>query len=77
MTISNAWTRLVRFVGPDGKVHLGQPVDASIDVGLAVAPGETVEVFIVEGDIHTGTVTSEKSTISTVSNTGSFVSPAQ
>lgn len=58
MTVSNEWTTLARYIGSDGEVHLGQPVDASVDVGLAVAAGEEVKVRRIEGDIYTGRVTS-------------------
>lgn len=63
MTNSNAWKRLVRFENAQGQVRLGQPVDPSVDVGLAVAAGEKVEVNLIKGDVFDGTVTSEKDTI--------------
>ena len=62
----SAWTRLVRFVAQDGQIRLGQPVDALLDVGLAVAAGKTVEVSLIHGDVFTGTVSSEKATICSV-----------
>ncbi|KAM0791531.1 hypothetical protein ACM66B_005980 [Microbotryomycetes sp. NB124-2] len=44
------WTRLVRFVAQeDGQEHYGQPVDESIDVGLAVHEGQSVGVHKVVG----------------------------
>lgn len=58
MTVSTEWTTLARYVGSDGEVHLGQPVDSSIDVGLAVAAGEEVKVHRIDGDIYNGQVTS-------------------
>lgn len=67
MTNRTAWTRLARFVGKSGQVRLGQPVDASIDVGLAVAAGKDVEVHVIDGDVYSGIVTSEKDTIKKVS----------
>ncbi|GFZ47362.1 hypothetical protein JCM24511_05105 [Saitozyma sp. JCM 24511] len=59
----SAWTRLVRFIGQDGQVYLGQPVNASIDVGLAVISGETVVANVIKGDIYSGTVSSKEVTI--------------
>lgn len=56
---STPWKSLVRFVGRAGQHRLGQPVDATLDVGLAVAEGRKVEVNVIEGDIFTGTVTNE------------------
>lgn len=63
MTNSQAWTRLVRFLDASGKEHLGQPVDPAVNVGLAVAEGKPVEVYLVQGDLYDGVVTSEKSVI--------------
>lgn len=43
MTISVPWTRLVRFRAQEtGDIHLGEPVDQHVDVGLALKNGETV-----------------------------------
>ena len=53
----SAWTRLVRFIGKDGREHLGQPVDPTLDVGLAFKAGEEVKVRVIDGDLFTGTVT--------------------
>lgn len=63
-----AWTRLVRFEDQSGKIRLGQPVDASQDVGLACAAGEPVEVKLISGDIFTGTLTEQTATIKKVSS---------
>ena len=63
-----AWTRLVRFEDESGKIYLGQPVDASQDVGLACAAGEPVQMKLISGDIYTGTVTEQTRTIKKVSN---------
>ncbi|KAG8900544.1 hypothetical protein FRB99_005983 [Tulasnella sp. 403] len=36
-----AWTKIVRFIAHEtGKIHFGQPVDLSIDVGLTSLPGK-------------------------------------
>lgn len=66
MTNSTSWTKLVRFIGSDGDEHLGQVVDTSLDVGLAIADGQSVEVYLLDGDMYTGTITSKKDTIKTV-----------
>lgn len=43
MTISVPWTRLIRFKAKEtGDIHLGEPVDERVDVGLALKKGETV-----------------------------------
>lgn len=61
------WTRLVRFLDANGQTRLGQPVDASVDVGAAVAAGKLVEVHIIEGDAFNGKVTEKKTVIGQVS----------
>lgn len=44
------WTRYVRFVAvEDGQEHYGQPVDADIDVGVAVHKGDKVPINLLEG----------------------------
>jgi hypothetical protein len=44
------WFRLARFIAKeDGKVHYGQPVDAEVDVGLAVYDGKDVKVYEIQG----------------------------
>lgn len=59
MTNINTWTRLARFVNREGQIRLGQPVDPKLDVGLAVAGGQEVEVHVIDGDVYSGTVTNE------------------
>lgn len=67
MTImASPWKRLVRFEDADGQVKLGQPVDDGLDVGLAVARGEDVEVYLIEGDAFDGVVLQSKARISKV-----------
>lgn len=63
----SAWQRLVRFEDEQGKIQLGEPVDASQDVGLAVANGEKVEVKLIQGDLYDGTVTDQVATVKKVS----------
>ncbi|KAJ5183798.1 hypothetical protein N7492_001414 [Penicillium capsulatum] len=43
------WTRWVRFRASDGEIHGGEPVDADVDVGLAIADKEDVPVRVVAG----------------------------
>ncbi|XP_014561253.1 hypothetical protein COCVIDRAFT_12101 [Bipolaris victoriae FI3] len=39
-----AWRRLIRFIAEEDNVeHLGEPLDANIDVGAALASGEKVQ----------------------------------
>ncbi|CAD6584235.1 MAG: hypothetical protein CYPHOPRED_002642 [Cyphobasidiales sp. Tagirdzhanova-0007] len=57
------WTRLVRFESTDGSIHLGQPIKADLDIGVAVAAGEQPEVHLIEGDIYSGKVTSKTAKI--------------
>lgn len=61
----------MRFVGRQGQTRFGQPINSSIDVGLAVAAGEDVEVNVIDGDVYTGTVTNEKDTIKQVCSAAS------
>ncbi|KAG9019690.1 hypothetical protein FRB90_011499 [Tulasnella sp. 427] len=45
-----SWTKLVRFKALEtGKVHLGQPVDLKLDVGLAILKGSQVVVHEIAG----------------------------
>ena len=62
------WTRLVRFESTDGSIHLGQPIKADLDIGVAVAAGEQPEVHLIEGDIYSGKVTSKTAKIGRVSS---------
>ncbi|KAK7062344.1 fumarylacetoacetate hydrolase [Favolaschia claudopus] len=42
--IRTQWTRLIRFVATEtSQVHIGQPIDASLDVGLAACRGNTIK----------------------------------
>ncbi|KAJ8116811.1 hypothetical protein OPT61_g1848 [Boeremia exigua] len=43
--MQTTWSRLVRFVAlEDGAEHIGEPLDAELDVGAALASGMTVAV---------------------------------
>ncbi|KAL2826250.1 2-keto-4-pentenoate hydratase [Aspergillus cavernicola] len=53
------WTHLVRFVAvEDSQVHLGQLIDTSRDVGRDSVDGEEIAVFLINGSIFDGRVTS-------------------
>jgi len=48
--IRTQWTRLIRFVAAEThQVHIGQPVDPGLDVGLAVHQKRTVKAFEITG----------------------------
>ncbi|KAI0797150.1 hypothetical protein C8Q75DRAFT_823759 [Abortiporus biennis] len=48
--IKTQWTRLIRFVAAEtGQVHIGQPVDASLDVGLAAYQGRVIKAYEIIG----------------------------
>ncbi|KIM19711.1 hypothetical protein M408DRAFT_334300 [Serendipita vermifera MAFF 305830] len=49
--MAQRWTRLVRFKahGHGDRIFLGQPVDPSIDVGLALHSGQPVDVYQISG----------------------------
>ncbi|KAH7305256.1 hypothetical protein B0I35DRAFT_444234 [Stachybotrys elegans] len=49
MSVDPVWTRLVRFVAPDGRILCGQPSDPEVDVGLAVAAQQPVSVRVLDG----------------------------
>ena len=44
------WNRIVRFVSSDDRVLLGEPKDEALDIGLAMADGQTVEVYVLAGE---------------------------
>ncbi|KAJ7167822.1 hypothetical protein C8R46DRAFT_257426 [Mycena filopes] len=48
--IRTQWTRLIRFVAAETlQVHIGQPVDASLDVGLAAHRGTPIKAHEIVG----------------------------
>ncbi|KAF7302288.1 Ras-GAP domain-containing protein [Mycena indigotica] len=48
--IRTQWSRLIRFVAAEtSQVHLGQPVDSLLDVGLAAAQGRTIKAHEIVG----------------------------
>jgi len=47
-----SWTRLIRFTARETggkKVHIGEPVDAQLDVGLALVEGKRVQAYEISG----------------------------
>ncbi|KAJ6560166.1 hypothetical protein B0H19DRAFT_1146653 [Mycena capillaripes] len=48
--IRTQWTRLIRFVAAEtSQVHIGQPVDAVLDVGLAAHRGNAIKAHEIVG----------------------------
>ncbi|KAF5320906.1 hypothetical protein D9619_000720 [Psilocybe cf. subviscida] len=48
--IRTQWTRLIRFIAAEtSRVHIGEPVDATLDVGLAAAKGQTIKAYEIVG----------------------------
>ncbi|KIK53291.1 hypothetical protein GYMLUDRAFT_207500 [Collybiopsis luxurians FD-317 M1] len=48
--IRTQWTRLIRFVAVEtGGVHLGEPVDANLDVGVAAHKGTPIKAYEIIG----------------------------
>ncbi|KAF9450177.1 hypothetical protein P691DRAFT_811086 [Macrolepiota fuliginosa MF-IS2] len=48
--IKTQWTRLIRFVAAETKrVHIGQPVDPNLDVGLAAANRQVIKAHEIVG----------------------------
>ncbi|KAI8989908.1 fumarylacetoacetate hydrolase [Trametes punicea] len=48
--IRTQWTRLIRFVAAEsGQVHIGEPVDPKLDVGLAVHQRKPVKAYEIIG----------------------------
>ncbi|KIJ57246.1 hypothetical protein M422DRAFT_73092 [Sphaerobolus stellatus SS14] len=45
-----AWTRLIRFVAAETKqIHIGEPVDPKLDIGLAVHGKKQVQAYEIHG----------------------------
>ncbi|KAJ3841868.1 fumarylacetoacetate hydrolase [Lentinula raphanica] len=48
--ISTQWTRLIRFVALEtSRVHIGEPVDANLDVGVAAHQGTPIKAYEIIG----------------------------
>ncbi|KIY51630.1 fumarylacetoacetate hydrolase [Fistulina hepatica ATCC 64428] len=50
--IRTQWRRLIRFVAAEtSRIHIGEPVDASLDVGLAFHEGKPIKAHEILGDV--------------------------
>ncbi|OBZ70072.1 Fumarylacetoacetate hydrolase domain-containing protein 2 [Grifola frondosa] len=48
--IKTQWTRLIRFVAAEtSQVHIGEPVDAKLDIGLAIQQNKPVKAYEIVG----------------------------
>lgn len=57
-------THIIRFIAnEDGRVHLGQLVDTSRDVGLDSLQGKKIEAYLINGSIFNADVTSHVYTV--------------
>jgi len=57
-------THIIRFVAnEDSRVHLGQLVDTSRDVGLDTVEGKTITAYEINGSIFDGEVTRNTLTV--------------
>ncbi|KAL4877856.1 hypothetical protein BJY04DRAFT_230298 [Aspergillus karnatakaensis] len=53
-----SWTHLIRFIAEeDSKVHLGQLVDTTRDVGQDTLNGEKIAAYLIDGTIFDGRIT--------------------
>lgn len=65
----SSWTHLIRFEAvEDGRVHLGQLVDTSRDIGLDSVEGTPIKAYRLNGDAFNGAVTKQVLTVSKVSH---------
>jgi hypothetical protein len=59
-----AWTHLIRFIAvEDSRIHLGQLVDTSRDIGLDSVNGTKIEAYLINGSIFDGEVTQQILTV--------------
>ena len=59
-----AWTHLIRFIAvEDSRIHLGQLVDTSRDVGLDSVNGEKIEAYLINGTVFDGDITDQVLTV--------------
>ncbi len=55
-----SWTHLIRFIAlEDSRVHIGQLVDTSRDVGLDSFEGKEIKAYLINGSIFDGEVTDQ------------------
>ena len=59
-----SWTHLIRFIATeDSRVHIGQLVDTSRDIGLDSVNGDKIQAYLINGSIFDGEVTSHILTV--------------
>ena len=59
-----SWTHLIRFIAvEDSRVHIGQLVDTSRDVGLDSVEGTKTQAYLINGSIFDGEVTDQVLTV--------------
>ena len=57
-------THIIRFIAnEDNRIHLGQPVDTSRDVGLDSFEGKEIRAYLLNGSIFDADVTSNVRTV--------------
>ena len=57
-------THIVRFIAnEDNRIHIGQLVDTSRDVGLDSLEGKEIKAYLINGSIFSGEVTKEVYTV--------------
>ena len=57
-------THIIRFVAnEDGRIHVGQLVDTSRDVGLDSLEGKEIKAYLINGTIYAGEVTDKVYTV--------------
>lgn len=62
-----SWTHLIRFIAvEDSRVHIGQLVDTSRDVGLDSLEGKKIQAYLINGSIFDGEVTDQIYTVKQV-----------
>ncbi|KAL0955562.1 hypothetical protein HGRIS_001803 [Hohenbuehelia grisea] len=50
MPIRTQWTRLIRFVAAEtSRVHIGEPIDRALDIGLAAHHGKPIKAYEIVG----------------------------
>jgi len=60
-------THIIRFVAnEDNRIHLGQLVDTSRDVGLDSLEGKEIKAYLINGSIFQAEVTSHVYTVKTL-----------
>ncbi|KAG9253008.1 uncharacterized protein F5Z01DRAFT_170823 [Emericellopsis atlantica] len=67
-SVPATWSRFVRFISTDDRQCCGEPVDENVDVGLAVASGQEVQVRLLDrpSAVDDSQFTGETATIKTL-----------